>query len=88
MIHSKICYNRALSIFESRLEMKHLLYSTYFRKMDLEGIIKLLNKEIIEMREEIDKKPISRPAHIVEEAADIMICALMIMDKTLGGLPF
>ena len=88
MIHSKICYGRALGIFESRLEMKHLLYSTYFRKLDLEGIIKLLNKEMIEMREEIDKKQNTRPAHIIEEAADIMICAMMIMDKVLGGLPF
>ena len=75
-------YNRILKIFSARLEMKHQLKGTSFRKKGLEELWKIMTDEISELDREIQN---NRPDHAIEEACDVMISALMIADTIIHG---
>ena len=83
MTHSKICYERALDIFESRLQMKHLLKGTKHRQMTMLQLNDILEAEVKEMQDEFNN---NRSDHAIEEALDVMISALLIADKLLGDI--
>ena len=82
---SEIAYTRILAIFRARLEMKHLLKGTSFRTMKYPELRELFVAEIEEFDKEMDKNESDfRRTKAIEEAIDIMICAMMLADKLLG----
>ena len=75
---SQMAYRKVLAVFDARLQMKHLLKGTSFKDMELFELREILILEIIEMDKEINSDRID---HIIEEACDVMICAMMIAHK-------
>ena len=77
--HSAHEYNDVLSIFYARLQMKHLLKGTTHQEITMSELWLILSDEIKELDTEIIK---GNGTKTVEEALDVMICALLIADKT------
>ena len=87
MNDSQIAYRRILAVFNARLEMKHQLKGTSFRKMYYYELEKILADELLEFKKEMSKGESDfRATKAIEEAVDVMISAMMIADKILGGI--
>jgi hypothetical protein len=73
-------YRDALSLFLARLRMKHLLKGTEHRTFPLSKLRLILEDEIKELDDEIHELKAEK---IIDEAADVMISAMRIIDRIL-----
>lgn len=70
-------YEDATSLFFYRLEWKHALKGISHRGMTIKRLFLLLNDEVKELQEAIEKED---ELSIIEEAADVMVCGLLFLD--------
>jgi hypothetical protein len=79
---SLVQYGATIELFLARLQMKHLLKGISHRDMTYNELYLVLNDEIKELRDELEK---AKQTKSIEEALDIMICGLIIADKLMVG---
>lgn len=80
-------YKRILGIFESKLQMKHLLKGTSHLEMSYEELGEVFSSELQEFDNEMQKTESDfRKTKAIEEAVDVMISAMIIADKILRGI--